>query len=303
MSSLQEFDADNVHALRLAYERLLAACDTACDAIMADGTRNPSYPVCAPTFGDSFSGQRGLEARIALVATIRSMFGAKEDVNVLSGIICASPDTVAHIHTLNKAKLDVKNIVAKIKKDSIPCDEIDAEDDASNHPAFNGFRCAALRNAMKITGFAAVDLKRVYAQIRILEPCVRHVGWTWAINHSTFKTISRESLDASLRSLDKSHPDAAYAARLALKGRKDNRFVIRKKLPPQLRMNYSYNTDNGLAKKSGPVSGVLIAQQETLPTYKWREPEDVAVVSSPRGNTSKVADAPLIKILGLYCYE
>jgi hypothetical protein len=259
---------NNVENLREAYNSLLKAQSSAIDAILADGrTQGEKYAVYAPNICDLPAGKHGFEERIALANSIKDVFTTrKADTDSLTGILCSSPNTVAKIEALNAAKNQIKDVVTAIKRQDRLLDSTTGEIAADL-----GFRTSELRKAMKEVGFAAVDLKRVYAQIRILEPKVHRVSWTWARKHVTYKKLSRKTLDQRIEELEATNPIAAREAANALSGMSKSNFTERCNLPPQLRINYSFGVKGALKLKASPVSGVLILQQNDLPSVRWRD--------------------------------
>ncbi|MAY37863.1 hypothetical protein [Spongiibacter sp.] len=255
MSTEDRANPDNVKLLRVVYHRLLNAQSNVMDAIMADGRGDDPYEVFAPLP----SGQRGLEARVALAKSIKNVFGALQDdgSEPLSGLVCASPETIAAVVELNSAKEELKSAVAHIKK----------TEEAGHGSA--GFRPVELQRVMKEVGFAATDLKRVYANIRILEAGVHRVSWTWAVNHRTYKPISPDVLERRLAGLEQENPSAAELARDRLSKAKDPRPATLYSLPDQLRVNYSFGEKGSRVNKGYPVSGVLVVPQKSLPIVKW----------------------------------
>tara|TARA_R110001592_G_scaffold221139_2_gene475821 strand:- start:28174 stop:29076 length:903 start_codon:yes stop_codon:yes gene_type:complete len=259
---------ENVASLRAAYNLLLQAQSSAIDSILDDGrTQDKAYPVYAPTICDLPAGKHGFDERIALANSIKNVFTTrKENVDVLTGLLCSSPNTVAKIESLNAAKIDLKDVITSIKRqDRLP------DNTTGEIAADLGFRTSELRKAMREVGFAAVDLKRVYAQIRILEPQVNRVSWTWARKHTTYKKLSRKVIDQRIEELEATNPIAAKEATNVLRTMKKSSFSERFSLPPQLRINYSFGAKGSLELKAAPVSGVLIVQQKELPAVRWRD--------------------------------
>lgn len=281
---------ENVSLLRSAYNSLLHAQSSALDAILDDGRDSDSpYPVYAPTICDLSSGQHGFNERIALANSIKNVFTTrKEDLSVTSGLVCASPSTVQKITELNDAKTALKTVIAAIKAQ----DSDDPESVISQ-------RGSQLRLAMKEVGFAAVDLKRVYAQVRVLEPDLHRVSWTWARNHKTHKRITRIEMQRRIDQLRETSPAAAIELENAVAKVGSAKFTEKFSLPPQLRANCSYGAKGKLTLRSYPVSGVLIAQQKTLPRVQWRDLDDIAdreARKPPKANTYKL----LLEGWGIY---
>ncbi|EIF42791.1 hypothetical protein DOK_12026 [gamma proteobacterium BDW918] len=255
MSREDRANPANVKLLRVAYNELLDAQAKAIDAVVTDGKGDDPYEVFAPLP----SGQHGREARLALARSIKDVFDIPQNkrAKLESGLICASPVTVAAIERLNIAKESLKSTVSQIK----------GTDDPDNGSL--GYRPVELQRTMKEVGFAAADLKRVYAKIRILEPGVHRVSWTWLVNHGTYKPIPRDVLERRLAGLEKEDPAAAALARSRLDAVEKPRPVTFFTLPDQLRVNYSTGAKGSRTNKSAAVSGVLVVPQKSLPIIKW----------------------------------
>jgi hypothetical protein len=268
MSTEKRADPANVMLLRGVYHRLLEAQSKAIDAIIDDGRGDAPYPCFAPLP----SGQHDREARIALANSIKDVFDAipSEGQKLPSGLLCASPECVAAITELNSAKTALQAAVATIKASG--------RDDRENANQ----RVLELKRAMKEVGFAAADLKRVYAKIRILEPDVFRVGWTWGVNHRTYKPIDKEALERRLLGLEKDNPAAAELARTRLSRFYKPRPATLFTLPDQLRVNYGHLVDGERKNKALPVSGVVVVQQKTLPKIKWGDRDSHKTQENPR---------------------
>jgi len=266
--------------LKRANSDIISVAGQLRESILQD---HDDYPVYAPTFSADELERQSKLARIAVADAVRDIFFTKkEDVAIPSAFLCASPTTLSLVSELNAAKLRLKAAVAAIK-------------DGSAFQNSRGFRTEDLRQAMRLNAVGAVDLKRVYAQLKILPPDVQRLSWTWARNHTACVRLSREKVEDRVEKLEMEDPSAASAARIALSHIDDTDFQLRKPLPDQLRINFTYQDSGVIHRSSGPVSGVLFAGQRSLPLLKWKDqPENESVGSQGR------AREPLIGALNIY---
>jgi hypothetical protein len=174
-----------------------------------------------------------------------------------AGILCASPGTVDGIVKLNAAKQHFKDVVLAIRAydkkytkanhriEKLIADEIEER----------GYRTDAIRHAMKTVRIETLDLKKCYSQIRIMPAHLTMLSWTWATTHSRMRQVSMEEAFKLARSLQT--PKAReQAGQLLQQCDPDEHFVIKKKLPNQLRANYAYEEKGQLVRKSSPISGI-----------------------------------------------
>jgi hypothetical protein len=262
------------------------------------------YPVYVPTHGDSESDRRSDKARDNALASMTRLFtpGADELETVDAGILCASQECVRVAHLFNESKSVFKASVLAIRRYQKDSDQMQStiyrliRDEVTE----KGYRTELLRDAMSVVGIASLDLRKCYAQIRIMPPELDVFSWTWAANHSRIKTIT---LDEAVEMATNLPGDAASSAALDLlsKCSADQLFAKRSKLAPQLRANYAYFEGGQVIRKSCPVSGIVIAQQEQLPRMCWRDRPEKDERRSPV-RRSVIEDAPFIKALELHRY-
>ncbi|WP_103684557.1 hypothetical protein [Zhongshania marina] len=268
MSTENRADPANVMLLRGVYHRLLEAQSRAITTIMDDARGDDPYPCFAPLP----SGQHSWEARFALANSIKDVFDAipSDGQKLPSGLLCASPESIEAITELNNAKTALQAAVATIKSSG------------SDDKEKVNQRVQELKRTMKEVGFAAADLKRVYAKIRILGSDIYRVGWTWGVNHRTYKPIDTEVLERRLQGLERDDPAAAELARTRLISFDEPRPATLFALPDQLRVNYGYIVDGKRKNKGLPVSGVVVVQQKALPKIKWRDRDSHKTQENPR---------------------
>ena len=291
--------AEYIRVLYEAYQVLAEACLTLSGAVRSD---RESYPVYIPTFGMEDSDKESNEAREAAIKSMTQLFVADEGEHVPeAGIVCASPETVAAVEQLNAAKAAFKDAVMAIRN-------FQKETDASvsrisklirDEVTEKGYRTEALKKAMGTAGIGSLDLKRCYAQIRIMPPALDVFSWTWATNHARIKKVT---LQEAIEMAKKLPGQGASQTAVDLLNKCNPGEVLVKKstLPNQLRANYAYLEDGSIVRKSCPISGVVIAQQKNLPRKFWRDnPGDQR---RRPAQESGIEEEPLILALDLYRY-
>lgn len=264
------------------------------------------YPVYIPTYGATETDNESELARKAAIDSIIQLFPAKDGEQLPeAGILCASPETVLIIDSFNKTKNDFKDSVMAIRKYQaemeVPASRITKL--INDEVLEKGYRSEDLQKAMSTAGISSLNLKRCYAQIRIMPPGLDVFSWTWATTHSRIKQVSiTEALE-----LAKSLPNKeASEAALDLLGQcgPGERLVKKVKLANnQLRANYAFIKDGKITRKSCPISGVVIAQQTNMPRKLWRDNPallDYEVPHLPR--VSGIGNEVFIKALSLYRY-
>lgn len=289
--------AEYIRALYEAYQVLAEACLTLSSAVSSDRER---YPVYIPTFG--MEDKESNEAREAAIKSMTQLFVADEgECAPEAGIVCASPETVAATEQLNAAKAAFKDAVMAIRN-------FQKETDASvskisklirDEVTEKGYRTEALQNAMGTAGIGSLDLKRCYAQIRIMPPALDVFSWTWATNHARIKKVT---LQEAIEMAKKIPGQGASQIAVDLLNKCNPGEILVKKatLPNQLRANYAYLEDGGTVRKSCPISGIVIAQQKNLPRKFWRvNPGDQR---RRPAQESVIEEEPLILALDLYRY-
>ena len=290
--------AEYIRTLYDAYQVLTEACLTLSGAVRSD---RESYPVYIPTFGMEDKDKESNEAREAAIKSMTQLFVADESEYVPeAGIVCASPETVAAVEQLNAAKAAFKEAVMAIRN-------FQKETDASvsrisklirDEVTEKGYRTETLKKAMGTVGIGSLDLKRCYAQIRIMPPALDVFSWTWATNHARIKKVTLQEAIEMAKKL--SDGTAQTAVDLLNKCDPGEILVKKSTLPNQLRANYAYLEEGNIVRKSCPISGIVIAQQKNLPRKFWRDnPGDQR---RRPAQESGIEEEPLILALDLYRY-
>ena len=286
-----------IYELSQAYQSLVDCCDKW--KVLSEKDEKVRFEVYVPTFGNN-EGQRYSNAarRDAVAKSValtidetveRKNKAAKKQTD--AGIICASDETVSAVENVNAAKKVFKATVLKIR--DLPTVKKSAS------------RETALKQAMKSAGIQTLDLRECYRQIRIMPPHLEAFSWTWATSHARIQRLTfNQAMDLAegLRDQDEKLADTTVDI-LRRRCSPDQPLVRRVTLPNQLRANYVYRMDGDIVRKSCPVSGVVIAQQSTLPRLAWRpnpmESEN-DVVRLPR--ESIIEKEPIIDALRLHRY-
>jgi len=289
------------------YEKYLDMAQTCLSVKKAVISDRKEYPVYVPTLGRSNEDKISFAAREAAIDSMTQLFKLNDGETVVeTGILCASPSTVATIQDLNTAKNEFKKAIQDIKeyqkKKEIAVKRI--VNIINDELVDRGYRTQTLKRAMGSAGISSLDLKRCYATIRILEPELDVFSWTWATGHTRLKTYTIENAVKLVSKLPQDQDKAAKAALSALARCKPGETLVQKKpLKNQLRANYAY-IEEGLIKRSAcPISGVVIAQQKNMPRYCWRDNPATLEHSVPRlKRVSSIDPEPYIKVLRLHRY-
>ncbi|MAM88297.1 MAG: hypothetical protein CME36_13415 [unclassified Hahellaceae] len=287
-----------------SYQQMADCCLTLEAAVRAD---KDEYPVYIPTFGTSEDEHMSQAAREAAIDAMTQLYMREENEPLVGeGILCASSDTVEAAEKLNAAKLAFKAAVMAVRNygtsKGAPVDRVTKL--INDEVLEKGYRTEALKKAMGTAGISALDLKRCYAQIRIMPPHLDVFSWTWATNHTRIKKISVEDALEMARSLPESQRAAAATAEALLATCRPGEMLVKKvPLRNQLRANYAYREDDRIVRKACPISGVVIAQQKIMPRKLWRDDPATLESETPRlPRVSGIANEPFIQALDLYRY-
>lgn len=285
-----------------AYQALVDACSTVRVSIRDDGEQG--LPVYVPTYAESESDRQSLQARQAASDSITQIHGIGGQA-LTAGIVCASPTTIDSVSALNQCKERFKDTVMAIKAcyaQSAPASRIAKL--IQNEITEKGYRSEALKSAMEISGTKGLDLKRCYAQIRVMPPKLDMFSWTWTVKHARIIRITVGEALELVDNLPAPDSPAANVARSLLATLPENEQIARKvPLANQLRANYAYLAEGEIVRKSCPISGVVMAQQGQLPRYLWRDNPGKGTDRDPRlARASGIEPVPFFKALGLHRY-
>ena len=294
------------HFIKELHERFLAmenACIKVKAAVHASGS---DLPVYVPTYSTDKDEQMSEPAREAALKSITQLFFTREGEYLAeAGILCASPATVKSIEQLNSAKDKFKTAILAIRHYQKETDIAVSKYSKliSDEMTEKGLRGEALVDAMGTANIRSLDLKRCYAQIRIMPKRLDVFSWTWATKHSRIKKVTIDEAMAMARVLtDETARDTAIDI---LSQCPPDEILVRKiGLANQLRANYAYKEDDSIIRKSCPVSGIVIAQQETLPRMFWRDDPGEPDKDDPIRLTrvSSIEPESFVHSLGLHRY-
>lgn len=282
-----------------SYQALSERCLEVKAAIREDAGK---YPIYIPTYGKDEKAHTSNEAREAAIKSIIQLFVLDDTESVPgAGIVCASPKTVESVDSLNKAKKAFKKAVMAIrnfqKEKDVAVSRINKL--IRDEILEKGFRNEALKQAMATVRISSLDLKRCYSRIRIMPAELDVFSWTWTTNHSRLKKFAvTEAIEMAKKLPNKEESEVALAL-LSSCGPGET-LVKKVKLSNQLRANYAYFEDGEITRKSGPISGVVIAQQQNMPRKKWRS--DPGENSNRVSRESSINESIFIKALGLHRY-
>ena len=283
-----------------SYNDLLAACQQTRLAIQADAD---GYPVYLPTHDATQPTKHLGNPHSEAIASITQVHTLPKGQSLhRAGLLCASPKTVTTVEALNLAKDYFKSTVIAIR-DYAQINETSASRITSlvrDQITERGYRTPQLQQAMSTTGINTIDLKRAYAHIRIIEANLESFSWTWATTHSRIQKITMDQAVELATNLQS--PETSQVA-LSLLGqcKPSQEFAIRRQLPNQLRANYVYKEDGQKKRKSCPISGIVLIQQDYMPKKLWRD--DPGDHPSPRlAREQGIEKDVFIKALDLHRY-
>lgn len=287
-----------------SYQSMAEAALRVKSAIRSDGEE---YAIVVPKYGETEADTHSNGAREAAIKSITQLYLAQEEEMIVdAGLLCASPATVKEVLAFNDSKKLFKKAVLAIrdyrKAKEIPGQRITSLiNDEIKH---EGFRSPELKHAMKTARISALDLKRCYAQIRITEPKLDVFSWTWATQHNRLKKMTVAEAEKKLNDMLQDNP-AKLEKNLKMLAQcaPDEELVSKVELNNQLRANYGYWDGDTVKRKSCPISGIVIAQQKTLPRYLWRDdPATTGQITQQVSRVSDIEETVFIEPLKLHRY-
>lgn len=302
MASDAPMDSQFIVSLLHAFNDMNSAKMAVQDAIRADQN---DYGVFVPNYGETQDDTHSLSAREAAMLSLTQFY--KGSGHVEAGLLCASDATVQTIHAFNAAKQMFKKAVMAIRDAYEPGAALPSRyisNLISQHAEEHGFRGDALKHALKTIGVSELNLKKCYAEIRILPKDLDVFCWTWATQHSRIKKLNLEQVTDKINAYFDGNPDAIEInLRRLSECDPGEELALRVRLKNQLRANYGYKVDGQIVRKSCPISGVVIVQGTTLPRYVWRDDPDVTGFNPPKvPRVSTIESEPFIQQLDLYRY-
>lgn len=299
-----KISSDLLGNLSQSFKAMHKARSETSDAMKAD---QAEYTVFVPNYGTSDKDALSDAAREEAIVSICQIYKAAEPAKN-AGLVCASEETVECIRALNSAKKTFKASVMAIRKalekePKIPGKHISSlitEKIRSEH----GFRTDEMHQAMRTTETSELDLKKCYAEIRIMPKDLDVFCWTWATRHSRLRQVSLNDVEKKIELYFQGNDDAIEINKRFLNNCRPGEILVEKtKLKNQLRANYGYKVNNEIVRDSCPISGMVIVQGKQLPRYVWRDDPDITGIKTPQvSRLSTIEAKPLIEKLGIYRY-
>lgn len=281
-----------------SYASMSACADAVAQAIEADGS---DYPVVLPTFRESVEDTVSDKARQEAIRSITQLhFNRKEGDHpvVRTGILCASEATIALIEQFNAAKTDFRQAVMAIR--AVDQGETDA---IVSSEVTRGRRTPLLYQLLRTAKISTLDLKRCYAQIRVLPSNVASFRWSWETRHARLKKMSVPEALTLLDALPAEQAEAVEVARKLLASCSPSEQLVRKTAHgARLRANYTVVENGEKTPHACAISGIVIQPGTTLPKYKWRDRSDEPGETRERRGVG-VQQHPYIQVLDLYRYD
>lgn len=284
----QVIEAKHINQVKIAFEALLDATDTFRKSLIADEGR----PLYLPELKEEFPDLSDDMARRKCAEALTVMWH-EEPGNCLprAGIVSCSPSTIDAAERLNEAKGFFKSAVLEIRK----------QDDGTNKSSMERYVTSMLKDVLATVRISRIHLLNCYKVVRILEPGLCQLTWTWAQLHSSIKNLS---FDEAVELIDNEAPDEKvdYFKELLAHVPPNLQIVRKKPISNQLRANVVYEKKR---RKMVTVSGVILTPDESLPLnrLKWKkEPVGDAKNVEKRltRSDSLIPEDPYIEILHLY---
>lgn len=278
--------------LTRAYEALLDTQIKFKHAILSEAT--------LPCFLPGFQGSSAEGRHHAIPAMIRNFYLDEEEDEQLTGLICASTDTLETVALMNDAKDQFQQAISVVRElGGSKKTALDKLVDRALHR--EGRRTEELDLALSRLQLHRLDLLRCYAHIRVLPPKLESISWTWATRHSSIKLIEFEEAETMANALPV--PGTRMAVLHALSQLKPGeKLAMKKSLPNTLRANIVFWEEGIRKRKAINVSGILLSPDLTLPKHiLWRDDPGESPLRLERSDVS-IQKTPYIPALNLYRY-
>lgn len=263
------------------------------------------YPLYIPT-DDALNPDIHSSVNAAIDSMCRIHFESTTDTDESqpakfhAGIVCASTQTIDCAKSLNSTKDRFKQAVKALNnyhkkhQGSVPVIATMIRDEITER----GYRSSHLKKALKHLHASRVNLKRAYAHVRIMPPDTDSMSWTWQTGHSTIKSITVEQALKLAAALP--HPSDEISIKKLNTCHIDEKLVIKKSLPNQLRANYTFMQGDERIRKSTPLSGVVLVEQDYLPRLMWRDKPESNSKRRIASSSARYQDEPFVLGLNLY---
>jgi hypothetical protein len=284
----QVIEAKHINQVKIGFEGLLEASAAFRDSLIAD----EGLPLYLPELKEDFPDLSDAMARKKCAEALTVMWH-EEPGNGLprAGIVCSSVATINAAERLNEAKSIFKSAVLEIRE----------QDDGKNKSSMERYVTSMLKDVLATVRINRIHLLNCYKAIRILEPGLCQLTWTWAQLHSSIKNLS---FDEAIELINSEAPDeqVEYFNQLLAQVPSNLQIVRKKPISNQLRANVVYGERR---RKMVTVSGVMLTPDPKLPLnrIKWKkEPIGDAKHAEKRLTRcdSVIPEDPYIEILHLY---
>ena len=251
-----------------------------------------SFPCYAPHFSENEAERSVAAARRPLVdAVCRLTYEGDERPPVMPGILCGSTETLEAVERLNALKAAFKAAVQRARANFPPGDQIEKLVRTGYNIGGADHQNTRLLDDM-------LDLKRCYANFRVLPMSTDRFSWTWAPYHPNMKRISRAQ---TLKLLEEIDDEATRIACLKAMGEISDAFFVQKRRDsqPQLRANYRYWENGAPARSSATISGAVFIPRHELPErIRWVKETTPHFAPRPQ----KIESMPYFMKLGIFRY-
>lgn len=284
----QVIEAKHINGVKLAFEGLLEASAAFRKSLIAD----EGLPLYLPELKEEFPDLSDAMARRKCAEAL-TVIWHEEPGNGLprAGIVCSSAATIDAAERLNEAKGIFKSAVLEIRE----------QDDGKNKSSMERYVTSMIKDVLATVRISRIHLLNCYKVVRILEPDLCQLTWTWAQLHASIKNLS---FDEATELIDSEAPDekVEYFKELLAQVPPNLQIVRKKPISNQLRANVVYEERR---RKMVTVSGVILTPDQELPfnRLKWKK-EPIGDSKEEKKRLTRcdslIPEDPYIEILHLY---
>lgn len=265
-----------------------------------------ALPVLLPTYTGS---PEPLARREAVVATLTRMLRSDNEAQLLeAGLVCASSDTLVAARVVNDAKAVVKDAITRLREEIHERHQKIGQNLRIDHLLQRALaresdpkRLDDLSQLLRNLDLKRIDLIACYTQIRILEPRVNSISWTWARTRYSGERVTHKE---ALQMAEALEGDEKVNAMAAINRFPSHAMFMQVKTLPalQLRANLVIQDRNPPAKAIS-VSGPVLSPDTTLPRYVWRDrPADGQPPARLKRSDTLISEQPFVPALKLHSY-
>ncbi|MBB3048869.1 hypothetical protein FHR99_003143 [Litorivivens lipolytica] len=250
----------------------------------------------------------GKDDRSVAIEAIAPLWFDDNFVAPRSGILCASPETVAAARELNTAKEAFQSAVVAFRQSSgdLGTSKRRTADKTSISRLMgqildtSASRSSDLSRVLQRMDLSRLNLVSAYRTVRILHPETKSVRWTWARRHSEVSSVTLEQARILANELScRAARDTAL--RLLADLNAGEKLAYRKPIKPQLRANLTF-TDQARKRQQIITPSVIIMDGCALPAIKWPGGADDSPARAKRSDIC-LSGKPYINSLSLYRYQ